>query len=77
MNDVKGTGEMGIVEDETRCDGQPKSTRPLETVRWGDGELPKDLTEDVYVPQMGMKADRMLFGDHGWGDVGDRAKWTW
>jgi hypothetical protein len=35
--------------------------------KWGNGKLPKDLMKDVYVPQMGVKADRRLFGDHGWG----------
>lgn len=49
------------------------------TARWrrgGNGKLPKDLMKDVSIPQMGIKADRRLFGDHGWGDVGHRANWT-
>jgi hypothetical protein len=46
---------------------QPRSKRDCQMEKWGNGKLPKDLMKDVYVPQMGVKADRRLFGDHGWG----------
>lgn len=64
MTQTMGTGELGIVEGEAGCDRQPRSKGTLESARWGNGKLPKDLMKDVYVPQMGIKADRRLFGDH-------------
>lgn len=61
-----GTGESGIVQSEA---GQPRSKSASGIARqengkmgkWENGGLTKYLMENVYVPQMGIKADRRQF----------------